>query len=86
MKKQKHFLGIDIGGTSIKAGVIDEANNIINQNTTYINHNISTIETIKIITKIIENYCNIFFVESIGIGLPCVVNNDIIMMAPNLPN
>ena len=79
-------LGIDIGGTSYKYGIIDENNTIIYQHSVPTNPNQDNNDAITILFSIIDDCISKYDISSTGIGLPCVVNNDKIIMAPNLPN
>jgi predicted NBD/HSP70 family sugar kinase len=84
---KKHFLGLDIGGTSFKCGVIDDNNNIIYQNSIATSHNQTNTEALDNMSLLIDDSISKYpDIATIGIGLPCVVNNDKIIMAPNLPN
>jgi predicted NBD/HSP70 family sugar kinase len=86
------YLGIDIGGTSIKYGIIDDSSKLIFKNKIKTDVKKTTddvIDTIvDIITSVKTDYPKVL---SVGVGLPCVVLIDNktkleqIKLAPNLP-
>ncbi|HCC07950.1 MAG TPA: glucokinase [Clostridiales bacterium] len=79
-------IGIDIGGSKIAFGVVDENGNIVHRTQIYNNAKINSEEQIKNIgeelQKIIHDYEGI---NSIGIGFPGKVNmKGVILNAPNI--
>ncbi|MFP4527192.1 MAG: ROK family protein, partial [Candidatus Kapaibacterium sp.] len=80
------YLGLDVGGTTIKCGALDDDNKIIK---------IDTIETragegrqivIERIFALVGDFLDEFDVRSIGMGMPGVVNSDgVLLFSPNLP-
>ena len=87
-----YFLGIDIGGTAIKYGIIDNDNNIIHKSTYPIDNQQTITELLNQIIELIDSCTELFpNLETIGIGMPCVVEtdkngeNETITMAPNFP-
>ncbi|ROL61126.1 ROK family protein [Bacteroidetes/Chlorobi group bacterium ChocPot_Mid] len=81
------FIGIDIGGTNIKYGVVDNSGNILNQNSLENNQNIHPniiFEKFKsIIPKLIEQFPS---VQSMGIGVPGIIDKSgVLDVSPNLP-
>ena len=82
----KYYLGIDIGGTSFKSGVIDENIEIIYQNYLPTSCNQTNDQALNNLSFLIDDATSKYKIESVGVGIPCVVSNDKIKMAPNLPN
>ncbi|MBI5325854.1 MAG: ROK family protein [Ignavibacteriae bacterium] len=81
------YLGIDIGGTNLKSGVIGENGNIIEQSsipTNAIDGPDTVIQNIKAI--FLKNKEQFPGLRSVGIGVPGIVTGDgIIKISPNLP-
>ncbi|MCL2039132.1 MAG: ROK family protein [Bacteroidetes bacterium] len=82
----KLYLGIDIGGTAFKSGIINDKCEIIYRNSIITNPNQTNGEALNNLTFLINDAILKCKIESIGLGLPCVVDKDKIMFAPNLPN
>ncbi len=82
----KLYLGIDIGGTSFKSGVINDNYEIVYQHSIPTNHNQTNREALNNLSFIIDDAISKYQIETLGIGIPCVVHNDKIILAPNLPN
>lgn len=81
------FLGIDLGGTNLKIGIINNSNNVIFQRVIPTNAQKgykSLLDRILFyVDKALSNYQNI---KSIGIGVPgWVSDKGIIKICPNLP-
>ena len=79
-------LGIDFGGTTIKAGITDSDFNIVHRHTINSNANNTENETINELShlcKLMQEFQNY---ETIGIGIPGLVNpkDGLIKNAPNL--
>ncbi|MER3329800.1 MAG: ROK family protein, partial [Candidatus Kapaibacterium sp.] len=76
-------LGIDIGGSFIKFGLVEEDNLIHN---TQIPNNVTSIVEFKSTIKpILEGLLNRFTPESIGIGFPGTIDDSgNIISAPNM--
>ena len=85
-KNDLKFIGVDIGGTTAKIGVTDALGNILYKEIVAtggdISPNIILNKIIDKTRKIAEKFENI---KAIGIGLPGIVKNGIIQIAPNLP-
>lgn len=85
-----HFIGIDLGATEIKAGIISENGNIIDKVTisTPVKDGINAVvDSINILIKelIKRNNATIKSIDSIGVGIPGVCNDEgLIYYAPNL--
>ncbi len=79
------YIGIDVGGSHIRTGLLDEEFNILTSNDVYINKQISTDE-IKI--SLINNIKQIINedVKYIGIGFPgtCDIKKKVILKASNI--
>lgn len=90
MKKQKLILGIDVGGTSIKFGVVD-GNKILNEFTlptfAYQNPDRVLSQVENGIKKLLSKFLVKDFI-GIGIGFPGIVDVDsgIVTSAPNFAN
>jgi glucokinase len=82
----KYYLGIDIGASSFKSGVIDEDNNIVYQNSIPTVVDQTNEKALDNLSILIDDVLSKDKIESIGIGIPCVVNDEKIKMSPNLPN
>ncbi len=79
------YLGIDIGGTSIKFGILNNQYKII-YNSTIPLPNKSIDEIInKLNSKISELEYLYPKIESVGIGVPGIVNNGKVIISPNIP-
>jgi glucokinase len=81
------YLGIDLGGTNLKAGIIDDSGELVfksSQPTYAVNGPESVINEIKqIFEELVVKYPNL---KSVGIGVPGVISGDgIIKVSPNLP-
>ncbi len=80
------YLGIDIGGSSIKAGIIDEKYKIVFKDTyelTQKSKNSIITKINHIINSVLKNFDNI---KSIGIGIPGIINNGTVLISPNIPS
>ena len=82
----KYYLGIDIGATSFKSGIVDINNDIIYQNSIRTNYEQTNNEALNNLSELIDDAVSKYPVESIGVGVPCVVNEGKVKMAPNIPN
>jgi len=76
----KHYIGIDLGGTNTKIGVVDSEGNLINSKIikTHSHQNVNkTLERIWETAKklILEKEIPLFSVVGIGIGIPGPVKN-----------
>ena len=76
----KHYIGIDLGGTNTKIGVVDSEGNLINSKIikTHSHQNVDkTLERIWETAKklILEKEIPLFSVVGIGIGIPGPVKN-----------
>jgi len=81
------FLGIDIGGTNIKAGVLDSNNRLSDIQSLNTEAEKGYYYVLYKITDLIKTFIDNNNILSIGIGVPGVVTNDgIIKIAPNLPS
>lgn len=80
------YLGIDIGGTNLKVGIIDDRDNLIFKDSRKTNAKkgaISLIDDIIYLIKSIVDYRK--DIISIGFGVPGIVNeNGTVILAPNL--
>ena len=79
-------LGIDIGGTSIKFGILDKSNNLILSDSLPTDAHLGP-DSLQEKVKSIINKCLSDFplISSIGVGVPGVVDdNGTVLIAPNL--
>ncbi len=82
MKEQKYYIGIDLGGTLIKGGVVDHNANIILTKTIETQSNEGNEQVLKNILKLINclieesiNF-NINTFAGIGVGVPGVIDTE----------
>ena len=80
------YIGIDLGGTNLKAAVVDDSGNIIHKIAQSTNAERGFEYVLKNLENAISRLQNAFKgIESIGVGVPAVVNHEgIILIAPNL--
>ena len=81
-----HYLGLDVGGTAIKAGVLDETGKILTSRkaptvTDDLRGFLSTL------TELIGDFQNSYALDGIGIGVAGLHNSktDVIEVSPNIP-
>ncbi len=81
------YLGLDVGGTNTKCGILDEGNNLIYQHTIPTNAAKGRPHVLKSIAGIINRALKYHpDVRAIGIGIGGAVDRDgIVRIAPNLP-
>lgn len=78
-------LGIDIGGTNIKSGVIDCDNKLLIKNTEPTNSKAGVEDVLLRLKNIINFNISQFEIETIGIGVPGVVSPEgNVIVAPNM--
>lgn len=88
----KYIIGIDLGGTNLKAGLVDRAGNIIHRFSVKTKYNADT-QTIsnqifELIHNIIESVgCKRSDIIGIGLGSPGTIDKtgETILFSPNLP-
>ncbi len=79
------YLGIDIGGTTIKGAIMDDYYSLSHQNSIPTNPNSAHTEILENIIEFIANYTHNYDIQSVGIGIPGVVNAEgTVLIAPNL--
>ena len=81
----EYYLGIDVGATSFKVGVIDDKNEIVYQNSIPTSYKQTNDEALNNLSMLIDDAASKYKIESVGVGLPGVVKNGKIKMSPNLP-
>lgn len=87
----KRLLGIDIGGSKVQVGLIDEELNVLDENkmiiTSFSKNKILYCIERSIFTILKNNKLNKTDIERIGISTPSVINEtrDTILWSPNLP-
>jgi glucokinase len=81
-----HYLGVDIGGTSIKAGLVDETGRILeSRRAQTITDSLSGLTST--LTELVGAFRNIAPLTAIGIGVPGLHSSktNIIETSPNIP-
>lgn len=82
-----NIIGLDIGGTFIKAGVIDSDANILQKYSINTNAEDGYETVLKSVVKLIKEINAKYEVDAIGIGVPGVVTDaGIVVDAPNFKN
>jgi glucokinase len=81
------YLGIDVGGTNLKCGIIDEDDNLVYQHTIPTNASKGREAVLRsisnIISRALKNYPDVY---TIGIGIGGVVDKrGIVKIAPSMP-
>ena len=79
------YLGLDIGGTNLKIGLINSANELIYQNSQKATSDLHKNNLLEQIIALIQETLSKFpRTKTLGIGVPGVVINNIVKVAPNL--
>ena len=79
------YLGIDIGGTTIKGAIMDANYSLFHHNSIPTKSDSSPTEILENIIEFIANYTHNYDIKSVGIGIPGVVNSEgTVLIAPNL--
>lgn len=79
------YLGIDIGGTTIKGAIMDANNSLFHHKSVPTKSDSSPTEILENIIEFIASYTHEHEIKSIGIGIPGVVNSEgTVLIAPNL--
>ena len=82
------YLGIDVGGTNLKAGVISEAGNLIFRHSEPMSPNDAAEKILNHIKNVIE-FCIAAYpeIKCVGIGVPGMINDDgVLVVSPNIKN
>src|SRR5258707_810861 len=81
-----HYLGLDIGGTTVKAGIVDETGRVLKQS------RITTVTDdwaafLANLVHLIRGYQEDTQIEAVGIGVPGFRNSDTrqVVASPNIP-
>jgi glucokinase len=88
VQDEKLYLGIDIGGTSIKIGIFtSEGKRLEEERRILTDPNASPREVVKSITTEAANFKHYQKIKSIGVGVPGDIDSDngIVRFSPNLP-
>ena len=87
-----YYIGIDVGGTNLVAGLVDEAGHILNKVSTPVAKNMTAQQFGKELVRMSRRLCEVGevdfgAVEAVGIGLPGVVDNrsGLFVQNPNMP-
>lgn len=67
----KYYFGIDVGGTSVKGGIIDESGNVLVKCTSKI-ENGKVMPSIKYVTDNVLKSEFSKYISSVGVGVPCL--------------
>lgn len=80
------YLGIDIGGTNLKVGIIDDRNNLVFKDSRKTNADQGVDALLSDLLNLINDLINYHKdIKTIGIGVPGVVDeNGLVVIAPNL--
>lgn len=84
-------IGIDIGGTSIKGAVVNDAGKVLTRFAMDVNKDASGEDEVNrfcdVMIKSINDYDNSIKLEGIGIGMPGILDMDkgVVITSPNLP-
>src|SRR5262249_9603877 len=81
-----HYLGVDIGGTSIKAGLIDETGRVLEScRALTITHDLNGF--LSTLAELVREFQKIAAIDAIGIGVPGLHSSKthIIGTSPNIP-
>lgn len=70
----KYYVGFDIGGTTIKHGVVDETGKIVVQ--AAVDTPSDREEFIELLAKIVKQYQAIYSIEAVGVCTPGIVQKD----------
>ncbi len=88
-----NYIGLDLGGTNIKAGIVDDAGTILTQTSVATPSQASVDALVDALANVCQTLANaanlpIDQVAAIGIGSPGAIDfeNGIIKRSPNLPN
>jgi len=88
-KSQKYAIGVDLGGTNIKIGIVSEKGKLIKSTLIKTDADDGPKKVISNIQKVIEEILikNKFKIQGIGIGCPGVISikKGVVENAPNLP-
>jgi glucokinase len=85
IQKFMHYLGIDVGGTSIKAGLVDESGRVLDSRRAPTNtDDISAF--LKTLTELVREFQKTAAIDAIGIGVPGLRSSKthIIETSPNI--
>ncbi len=82
-------IGIDLGGTKINGGIVDEHGQIIKKMTVAINYKDGKKDVLKGIAKVIEELIKYEKIEGISIGIPGFIDTEsgcVLCHGGNIPN
>ena len=87
-----YYIGIDVGGTNLVAGLVDELGHIFNKVNTPVSKDMTAEQFAGELVRMAKRLCEVGEVdpsqiESVGIGLPGVVDNKsgLFVQNPNMP-
>lgn len=86
-----YYIGIDVGGTNLVAGLVDEEGTILDKISHPVNRGLSAGQLCQEIVRLVKAACETGEVpegqiEAVGIGVPGLVNNQqgIVVQTPNM--
>jgi len=82
---KKYYLGVDVGGTNIKTGILSEVNIVEQKEYKTVKNSVNAFYSN--LKKIIKTYMNKYTIAAMGIGFPSMFDYEkcIILEAPNIP-
>lgn len=81
-----HYAGLDIGGTSIKAGLVDETGRVLeSRKVTTVNDDLNVF--VSNLSELVREFQKSTIIDAIGMGIPGLHNSTtgIIETSPNIP-
>lgn len=86
------YIGIDVGGTNLVAGVVDENGNILDKVSHPVDKNLSAEEMCAELARMAKAVCTVSGIPvkeiaAVGVGLPGLVDNKtgLVIKTPNMP-
>ena len=87
-----YYIGIDVGGTNLVAGLVDEAGCILNKVSTPVAKDMTAEQFGKELARMSRRLCEVGElpfdkIEAVGVGLPGAVDNKagLFVQNPNMP-
>lgn len=79
------YLGLDIGGTNLKIGLLNSQNELVYKTTQNAKVHLGKDSFLQQIISLIKaTHSKYPTIQALGIGVPGIVNNEIVKIAPNL--
>ncbi len=82
----KTYIGIDLGGTQVRCGIVDEEGNVLNEVRALTEANKGNEHVVKTIVDLVKSLDGYELVESIGLGSPGLIDHKtgVVISAANL--